>query len=83
MVIRATNQTAKTSTPTGDTMKTFPVGARVYVDGEQLATIAQVFPEGSSSLMGPHYCVRFDGGDGGQVKVSMKRIGVVKKGSKP
>lgn len=58
---------------------TFPVGARVYVDGRDLATIAQVFPEGSSSLMGPHYCVRFDGGDGGQVKVSMKRVGVTLK----
>jgi len=59
--------------------KTFPVGARVYVDGRDEAIVAQVFPEGSSSLMGPHYCVRFKGGDGGQVKVSMKRVGVVKK----
>ena len=45
-----------------------PVGARAYVDGRDLVTIAQVFPEGSTSLMAPHYCVRFDGGDGGQVK---------------
>jgi len=58
-----------------------PVGARAYVDGRDLVTIAQVFPHGSTSLMAPHYCVRFDGGDGGQVKVSMKRVGVIKKGS--
>ena len=56
--------------------KTFPVGARVYVDGRDEAVIAQVFPEGSTSLMAPHYCVRFKGGGGAQVKVSMKRVGV-------
>jgi hypothetical protein len=61
---------------------TFPVGARVYVDGRDLATIAQSFPEGSTSLMAPHYCVRFDGGGNEQVKVSMKRVGVVKKDPK-
>jgi|WetSurMetagenome_2_1015567.scaffolds.fasta_scaffold31626_8 hypothetical protein len=59
--------------------KTFPVGARVYVDGRDEATIAQVFPEGSTSLMGPHYCVRFKGGGNEQVKVSMKRVGVTLK----
>lgn len=58
---------------------TFPVGARVYVDGRDVVTIVQVFPEGSTSLYAPHYCVRFKGGDGGQVKVSMKRVGVIKK----
>jgi hypothetical protein len=56
-----------------------PVGAKAYVDGRDLVTIAQVFPEGSTSLLAPHYCVRFEGGDGGQVKVSLKRVGVVKK----
>ena len=55
---------------------TFPVGARVYIDGRDVATIAQVFPEGSTSLMAPHYCVRFEGGGDEQVKVSMKRVGV-------
>lgn len=54
----------------------------MYVDGRDEAIIAQVFPEGSTSLMAPHYCVRFKGGDGGQVKVSMTRVGVVRKGSK-
>lgn len=61
------------------TAKTFPIGARVYVDGRDEAFIAQVFPEGSSSLRSPHYCVRFKGGADEQVKVSMKRVGVEKK----
>ena len=45
------------------TMKTFPVGARILVDGRDEAVIQQVFPEGSSSFMFPHYRVRFLGGD--------------------
>ncbi len=60
-----------------------PVGARAYVDGRAVVTIAQVFPEGSTSLRRPHYCVCFDGGDGGQVKVSMRRVGVFKLGFRP
>lgn len=60
-------------------MKTLPVGARAYVDGKDLVTIAQAFPEGSHVLLSPHYCVRFDGGSNEQVRVGMKRVGVVKR----
>lgn len=60
------------------TQTTFPVGARVYVDGKDQAIIAQVFPEGSSALTAPHYCVRFVGGGSEQVRVAMHRVGVDK-----
>ena len=56
-----------------------PVGARAYVNGRDDCVIVQVFPEGSTSLMSPHYCVRFIGGGSEQVKVSMDHVGVVKK----
>lgn len=55
----------------------FPVGARVLVDGRDEARVAQVFPEGSSSFMFPHYKLNFIGGDQ-NVAVSMKRVGVEK-----
>ena len=55
----------------------FPVGARVYVDGRDEATVAQAFPKGSSSFLFAHYKVHFTGGDR-NVAVSMKRVGVVK-----
>lgn len=57
------------------TKKTFPRGAQVYIDGRDLARIRDVFPEGSSSLMGPHYLVNFENGDQ-NVKVAMSRVGV-------
>lgn len=40
----------------------FPVGAVVLVDGARVK-IAQVFPEGSTSYMFPHYKVNFEDGD--------------------
>ncbi len=62
------------------TSHTFPIGARVLVDGRDEAIVAQVFPEGSTSLLAPHYCVRFVGGPAHeQVKVSMNRVGVDRK----
>ena len=58
------------------TSHTFPIGARVLVDGRDEAIVAQVFPDGSTSLLAPHYCVRFVGGPPNeQVKVSMNRVG--------
>ena len=56
----------------------YPVGARVYVDGRDIARIAQEFPEGSSSFMFPHYKVDFEGGDK-NVAISHTRIGVNKR----
>lgn len=53
----------------------YPVGARVLVDGQYEAIIAQAFPEGSSSFAFPHYKVHIVGGDQ-NVAVSMKRINV-------
>lgn len=57
---------------------TFPVGAKVYVDGWDTVRIAQVFPEGSSSFMFPHYKVNYLNGDQ-NVAVSMNRVGVTRK----
>lgn len=57
---------------------TFPVGARVLVDGRDEVRVTQAFPEGSSSHLFPHYRVDFKGGDR-NVAVSMKRIGVERK----
>ena len=59
-------------------MKTFPVGARILVDGRDEAVIQQVFPEGSSSFMFPHYRVRFVGGDS-NVAITLHRVGVKRK----
>jgi hypothetical protein len=56
----------------------FPPGAKVYVDGRDLARVRQAFPEGSSSFMFPHYKVDFLDGDK-NVAVAMSRVGVVKR----
>ena len=58
--------------------KHFPVGALILVDGRQEARVAQVFPEGSSSFMFPHYKVHFVGGDR-NVAIAMRRVGVERK----
>jgi hypothetical protein len=58
---------------------TFPVGACVLVDGRDEAIVSQVFPEGSSSFMFPHYRVRLVGGGPEQVAVKMDRISVERK----
>jgi hypothetical protein len=41
----------------------FPSGAKVYVDGRDIATVRQAFPEGSTSYAFPHYKVDIFGGD--------------------
>ncbi len=56
----------------------FPVGAKVLVDGRDIATVKQAFPEGSSSYLFPHYKLDFVGGDK-NVAVAMKRVGVERK----
>jgi DNA polymerase III sliding clamp (beta) subunit (PCNA family) len=56
----------------------FPIGAKVLVDGQDEAIVRQAFPEGSHSLLGPHYVVRIV--DGGEIqKVPMSRVGVERK----
>lgn len=55
--------------------KEFPVGALVVVDGKWLATVSQAFPEGSTSLLFPHYTVKFAGAGPGQVAVHWDRVG--------
>ncbi len=57
---------------------TFPVGARVLVDGRHEALVGQAFPEGSSSFMFPHYKVHFVDGDR-NVAVHVDRVGVERK----
>lgn len=54
---------------------TFPIGAKVLVDGRDLAIVKQAFPEGSSSFLFPHYKLDFLHGDK-NVAVSLKRVGV-------
>ncbi len=65
-------------------MKTpFPRGAKVYVDSRDVAVITQVFPEGSSSYLFPHYKVDYPQGDK-NVAVNMNRVGVkLARGAKP
>lgn len=59
----------------------FPFGAKVYVDGRDLAVVKQAFPNGSSSYLFPHYNLDYVGGDK-NVAVSLKRVGVEKKSEK-
>ena len=61
-----------------DMSQTFPIGARVYVDGRDEAIVRQAFPQGSSSYMWAHYKVDFVDGDR-NVAVALKRVGVEKK----
>jgi 3D (Asp-Asp-Asp) domain-containing protein len=55
--------------------KIFPIGARVYVDGRDLAIVKEAFPDGSSSYAFPHYRVDVIAGDK-NMAVSMSRVGV-------
>ena len=57
---------------------TFPIGARVLVDGRDEAIVKQVFPKGSSSFLWPHYKLDFVGGDK-NVAVNLARVGVTRK----
>lgn len=55
--------------------RSFPPGALVLVDGRDKARVVQVFPEGSSSYLFPHYKLDFVNGDR-NVAVNMKHVGV-------
>lgn len=61
---------------------TFPIGARVLVDGRDEAIVQQVFPMGSSSFAFPHYKVRFVGGDS-NVAVALGRVSAERKPHAP
>lgn len=54
----------------------FPIGALVLVDGRHEARVVESFPEGSTSLLGPHFLLAFVGGGAERVKVSASRVGV-------
>lgn len=58
-----------------DQQNSFPIGARVYVDGRYIARIRAHFPKGSSSYAWPHYKLDYAGGDR-DVAVACKRVGV-------
>ena len=60
--------------PNGHAM-TFPIGARVCVDGRDEAIVKQVFANGSWAFLWPHYKVDFVDGDE-NVAVTMNRVGV-------
>lgn len=59
-------------------MKHFASGARVYIDGRDVAIVRQAFPEGSTSYLFPHYKVDLVGGDR-NVAVAISRVGVERK----
>jgi hypothetical protein len=56
-------------------VKTFPVGAKVMIDGRHPAIVRAVYPEGSTSFLFAHYKLDVVNGDR-NVAVAMKRIGV-------
>lgn len=60
------------------TSSSFPIGARVLVDGQDEAIVRAYFPHGSSSFQFAHYKVDFVGGDK-NVAVFVDRVGVVTK----
>jgi hypothetical protein len=53
--------------------KAFPIGARVRIDGRNEAIVREVFPEGSTSFLFPHYKVDMVHGDK-NVAVAMTRV---------
>ena len=54
---------------------TFPIGARILVDGRDEAIVKAAWPEGTTSHLFPHYVLDLIDGDRGVV-VSMFRVGV-------
>lgn len=54
---------------------TFPIGARILVDGRDEAIVKAAWPEGTTSHLFPHYVLDIVDGDRGVV-VSMSRVGV-------
>jgi hypothetical protein len=56
----------------------YPIGAKILVDGEDMATVRGHFPEGSSWYAFPHYKVDYRGGDK-NVCVALRRVGVTKR----
>lgn len=53
--------------------KTFPVGAKVLVDGQYFAKVVQAFPQGSTSYLFPHYKLKI----GNEISaVAMNRVGI-------
>lgn len=59
----------------------FPVGARVLIDGVQMARVKAFFPEGSTSYAFAHYKVDILGG-AENVAVPFNRVGITPKEKK-
>jgi hypothetical protein len=58
----------------------FPRGARVFIDGRDIALVKEAYPRGSSSFLFAHY--KLDIIDGDQnVAVAWSRVGVTRKGT--
>jgi hypothetical protein len=68
--------------PTKKPKKSFPLGAKVYVNGRDLAIVKQAFPEGAEGRRWPHYKVDFVDGDK-NVVVHWKNVGVKRSRSAP
>ena len=61
-------------------LHTFPIGARVLVDGRDEAKIRCAFPEGSTRFLFPHYLVTFTGAPADErIAVAWGRVGVDRK----
>ena len=61
-------------------MKTFPIGALVLLDGRYVVRVVDVFPEGSTSYLFPHYVIK---SKGSRVVVKLDRISVKLASTKP
>lgn len=57
--------------------RAYPIGAKVLVDGRDLAIVRGVWPEGSTFALYPHFVLDFVQGDLG-VKVAWKRVGTTR-----
>ena len=53
-----TSRPEKTRLPPSVVRSFFPIGARVLIDGAQVAIVREIFPEGSTSYAFPHYRLR-------------------------
>jgi hypothetical protein len=56
----------------------FPPGAKVYIDGRDIAFVRGYWPKGSTSYAFPHYTVNMQH-DLRQTAVAVARVGVVRR----
>jgi len=54
---------------------TYPIGAKILVDGHRPAIIMEAYPEGSTSYLFAHYVLRFVGSTERTI-IAMSRVGI-------